>query len=183
MRLRSLLLAALFLAQAPLVVAGAAQAAEDPPPIPPPVEVRALSGCWKGEGTVMGKPVTIALAAAPVVGGAMMLVQADSAAKADPSDTYAAHLLFGGGKTRAGETAAIVGLWADSFGGDGASQGAGRVTADGFEVSYPYGEAAFVNRWVRSGEHLGWSIVMRGAGGKEQAFARYELVQAVCQKG
>ncbi|PVM83103.1 hypothetical protein DDF67_22405 [Caulobacter endophyticus] len=168
------------LAQAPLLAAGGAHAAEDPPPTPPPVEVEALAGCWKGQGTVMGKPVTIALKAAPIVGGAMMLVQADSAAKADPTDAYAAHLLLGGRKTKAGEPAAIVGLWADSFGGDGASQGAGKVTADGFEVTYPYGETAFVNRWVRSGEHLGWSIVMRGAGGKEQGFASYELDRVGC---
>jgi len=178
-----MLAAAMFLAQAPLLAAGAAHAAEDPPPTPPPAQVKALAGCWKGEGTVMGKPVTIALKAAPVVGGAMMLVQADSAAKADPADAYAAHLLFGGGRTRAGEAAAIVGLWADSFGGDGASMGAGKVTADGFEVAYPYGEAAFVNRWVHAGEHLGWSIVMRGAGGKEQGFAAYELNAVECPKG
>ncbi|MDG2531954.1 hypothetical protein [Caulobacter endophyticus] len=154
--------------------------AEDPPPTPPPAQVAALAGCWKGEGTVMGKPVTIALSAKSIVGGAMMLVEAESAAKADPADTYAAHLLFGGRTTKAGEPAAIVGLWADSFGGDGASQGAGRVTADGFEVGYPYGEAAFVNRWARAGDHLSWSIVMRGAGGKEQGFASYELVRAGC---
>lgn len=130
----------------------------------------------------MGKPVTIALSARPIVGGAMMLVEADSAAKADPADTYAAHLLLGGRTTRAGEPAAIVGLWADSFGGDGASEGSGRATADGFEVSYPYGDAAFVNRWARVGEHLGWSIVMRSKGGKEQGFASYELVRAGCEE-
>lgn len=181
MRLPTSFLAALYLAQALLLAAGGAHAAEDPPPTPPPVQVRALSGCWKGEGTVMGKPVTIALKAGPAVGGAMMLVQADSAAKADPADVYAAHLLLGGRKTKAGQPDAVVGLWADSFGGDGASQGAGEVTANGFEVAYPYGEAAFVNRWVRAGKQLGWSIVMRGASGKEQGFASYELDEVECQ--
>ncbi|KSB87626.1 hypothetical protein AS593_04750 [Caulobacter vibrioides] len=179
----ALLLAALFPAWAPLLSAGAAHAAEDPPPTPPPAQVRALAGCWKGEGTVMGKPVAIALAARPVAGEAMFLVEADSAAKADAADVYAAHLLFGGRKTKAAEPAGIVGLWADSFGGDGASMGAGQVTANGFEVSYPYGEAAFVNRWVQAGEHLSWSIVMRGAGGKEHGFAAYELNMVECPKG
>lgn len=164
-------------------MAAAAARAEDPPPAPPPAEVSALAGCWKGEGTVMGKPVSIALAARPIVGGAMMLVEVDSAAKADPADTYAAHLLFGGRATKAGEPIAIVGLWADSFGGDGASQGAGQAAPDGFEVSYPYGEAVFVNRWASAGEHLRWSIVMCGAGGKEQGFASYALVRAECPKG
>jgi hypothetical protein len=166
-----------------ILAANGAAHAEDPPPTPPPAEVRAIAGCWKGEGAVMGKPVTIALKVAPAVGGAMMLVEADSAAKADPADAYGAHLLFGGRTTKAGEPAAIVGLWADSFGGDGASQGAGKVTPNGFEVSYPYGEAAFVNRWVQSGKHLSWSIVMRGDSGKEQGFAAYELTAVVCPKG
>ncbi|MEH0196106.1 hypothetical protein V7S57_09935 [Caulobacter sp. CCNWLY153] len=171
-----------LLALSASMVAAAARA-EDPPPTPPPAEVSALAGCWKGEGTVMGKPVTIALSARPIVGGAMMLVEADSVAKADPADTYAAHLLLGGRTTKAGEPAVIVGLWADSFGGDGASQGAGKVAPNGFEVSYPYGEAAFVNRWARAGEHLSWSIVMRGASGREQGFASYEFVRAGCGKG
>ncbi len=162
------------------MVGATAVRAEDPPPMPPPAEVSALAGCWKGEGAVMGKPVTIALSARPILGGAMMLVEADSKAKADPADVYAAHLLFGGRTAKAGEPAAIVGLWADSFGGDGASQGLGKVAPNGFEVIYPYGDAAFVNRWTRAGEHLSWSIVMRGAGGKEQAFASYELAPAGC---
>ncbi|PLR21070.1 hypothetical protein SGCZBJ_20945 [Caulobacter zeae] len=169
-----------LLALSASMLCAAAARAEDPPPTPPPAQVAALAGCWKGEGMVMGKPVTVALSARPIVGGAMMLVEADSAAKADPADTYAAHLLFGGRTTKAGEPAAIVGLWADSFGGDGASHGAGKVAPNGFEVSYPYGDAAFVNRWARAGEHLSWSIVMRGAGGKEQEFASYELVRAGC---
>ncbi|PXA75230.1 hypothetical protein DMC25_24815 [Caulobacter sp. D4A] len=152
-------------------------------PVGPPGEVRALAGCWSGEGAVMGKPVTIALAVEPVAGDAMMLVEADSRAKADPADAYAAHLLFGGRTTKAGEPAAIVGLWADSFGGDGASMGTGAVAAGGFEVAYPYGASSFVNRWTVKGGKLSWSIVVRDAVGKEQTFASYELAKAACAKG
>jgi len=164
------------------VLSGGVAMAEEPP-VGPPAEVKALAGCWSGEGAVMGKPVTIALAVKPVAGDAMMLVEADSHAKADPADAYAAHLLFGGRTTKAGEPAAIVGLWADSFGGDGASMGTGAVAADGFEVAYPYGRSSFVNRWSHKADKLSWSIVMRDAAGKEQGFASYDLARTACAKG
>lgn len=171
---------ALLLALGPLLVASVAQAAEDPPPTPPPAQVKALAGCWSGKGTVMGKPVAITLAIKPAAGGAMVLVEADSHAQADPADVYAAHLLFGGRAAKDDEPASIVGFWADSFGGDGASMGQGAPTADGFEVAYPYGEAAFVNRWTVAQDKVAWSIVMRGASGKEQDFARYALIRTAC---
>ncbi|MFT4253746.1 MAG: hypothetical protein QM608_14830 [Caulobacter sp.] len=157
-------------------------AVADEAPVGPPGEVRALAGCWGGDGAVMGKPVAIVLAVKPTAGEAMMLVEADSHAKADPADRYAAHLLFGGRAAKAGQPAAVVGLWADSFGGDGASLGTGAVTADGFEVAYPYGASSFVNRWVVKGDRLSWSIVVRGAAGKEQTFATYELTKVVCSR-
>lgn len=171
----------MLLALGSMLVASVALAAEDPPPTPPPAQVKALAGCWSGKGTVMGKPVAITLEARPAAGGAMLLVEAGSHAEADPADVYAAHLLFGGRAVRDGEPASIVGFWADSFGGDGASMGRGASTADGFEVAYPYGDAAFVNRWTVAQDKVAWSIVMRGVSGKEQDFARYELVTTACK--
>ncbi|MBI1684357.1 hypothetical protein [Caulobacter hibisci] len=171
----------LLLASAALVMGGMAFAEEAP--VGPPAQVRALTGCWRGEGAVMGKPVTIALAVKTTAGDAMVLVEADSHAKADPADTYAAHLLFGGRTTKTAEPAAVIGLWADSFGGDGASMGTGAVTAEGFEVAYPYDRSSFVNRWTVKADKVGWTIVVRDAGGKEQAFASYALAKAGCAKG
>lgn len=158
-------------------------AVADEAPVGPPAQVKALAGCWSGEGAVMGKPVTIGLTVGPTAGDAMILVEADSRAKADPADAYAAHLLFGGRTVKAGQPAAIVGLWADSFGGDGASMGAGAVTADGFEVAYPYGASSFVNRWTHKADKLAWSIVVRNAAGKEQTFASYDLAKTTCAAG
>lgn len=172
----------LVLALSPLVLVGAAQAQDAPPP-PPPEAVRALTGCWQGEGAVMGKPVAISLTARGVANDAMIVVEAASQAKADPADTYAAHLLFGGRSTKDGKPASIIGFWADSFGGDGASQGAGSSTADGFEIAYPYGASSFVNHWTLKGERLKWSIAVRGAAGVEQTFASYELAKASCTRG
>jgi hypothetical protein len=70
--------------------------AEDPPPAPIPVAVKALEGCWRGAGEVMGKPVDITLAVKPAGLGTLVTVDADSRAKADPADRYAAHLTLAG---------------------------------------------------------------------------------------
>jgi hypothetical protein len=69
--------------------------AQEPGAVPVPQEVSALAGCWQGTGSVMGKPVSISLAAKPITEGALFLVEADSHAVTDPADRYAAHLIFG----------------------------------------------------------------------------------------
>lgn len=70
--------------------------AQDPAVAVVPAQVRALDGCWQGEGAVMDKPVAITLTTRPITEGAMFLVEAHSHAKSDPTDRYAAHLVFGG---------------------------------------------------------------------------------------
>lgn len=142
---------------------------------PVPQAVRQLEGCWRGAGTVMDKPVTVALSAHPIVLGAMLAVDADSVATADPSDRYVAHLLFGGGK----DAAAVTGFWSDSFGGTMTATGSGTVRADGFEIGYRYGDAMFVNRWQVAGDRLRWEIVAQ-ENGKSQAFASYALEHVAC---
>lgn len=157
-----------------LVLLPVAAAAQDAPKVPP--AIAAIGGCWRGEGAVMGKPVTLALTVYPIVGGAMFAVDAESAATADPADRYAAHLLFGG----AGKDGAILGYWADSFGAAFTATGKGAPTADGFAITYPYPDADFVNQWHRREDGLEWQITAKDKAGKEQLFARYTLRRATC---
>lgn len=163
-----------------LAMAGAARA-EDPPPAPVPAEVAALQGCWRGEGDVMGKAVDIILAAKPVALGTMLTVDADSRAKVDSKDRYAAHLVFGGrgAAPKGSEPAGVSGFWSDSFGGDFTAVGQGAAQPSGFDIAYAYPDASFVNRWRRDGDKLTWTIMAR-SGTKETPFARYELTRTAC---
>ncbi|MCC2975527.1 hypothetical protein LK533_02415 [Sphingomonas sp. PL-96] len=152
-------------------------AAEEPARAPD--AVRQLEGCWQGTGSVLDKPVTIALEVRPVALGAMMAVDARSVATSDPADRYAAHLLFGGGK----DAGQVTGFWSDSFGGSMTATGLGSARADGFEIAYRYSDAMFVNRWRIAGEELGWTILARDVQGKEQPFATYALRRVSCPQG
>ncbi|MBP7704644.1 MAG: hypothetical protein KA105_05105 [Caulobacter sp.] len=160
--------------------------AQEPGAAPVPPAVRALAGCWQGDGQVMGKPVTMTLSAGPVAENALFVVDAKSQATADPTDRYAAHLIFAG-RTRpkdvVGEESAITSFWADSFGGDYTSTGTGAAKPDAFAVSYPYGDQSFVNLWRLAGDKLSWTIVVRDKAGKEETFAAYALTRAACHGG
>lgn len=171
---------ALFWGLALLAMTGAAQA-EDPPPAPIPAPVKALEGCWRGAGEVVGKPVEITLAVRPVALGTALTVDADSRAKADPADRYAAHLVLAGRgpAPKDGPATGVSGFWADSFGGDFTAVGKGEAVPGGFDITYPYPDAAFVNRWRLDGDTLSWSIVAR-SGGKDSPFATYGLSRAAC---
>src|SRR4051812_827770 len=81
--------------------------AQDAPPPQVPAQVTALTGCWRGTGEVMGKPVAIDLTARPVALGAMFLIETESQAKADPADRYAAHLVIGTRAAKAGVPATL----------------------------------------------------------------------------
>lgn len=159
------------------VLMASTAAAEEPARAPD--AVRQLEGCWTGRGEVMGKPVTIAVEARPVALGAILTLDASSVATADPSDRYAAHLVFGGGKG-ADE---VIGFWSDSFGGSMTATGTGSVQPAGFDISYRYSDAEFVNRWRPAGEQLGWTIIARDAKGGEQPFASYDMHRVPCGKG
>ena len=165
-----------------LATAGAARAG-DPPPAPLPAEVRALEGCWRGAGEVMGKSVAITLAARTVALGTMLTVDADSQAKADAADRYAAYLVFGGRSAASKDAAAgamsVSGFWADSFGGDFTAVGQGAAQPGGFDIAYAYPDASFVNRWRRDANHLTWTIVARN-GDKDAPFAHYALTRSAC---
>ncbi|SFJ81555.1 hypothetical protein SAMN03159338_2422 [Sphingomonas sp. NFR04] len=148
---------------------------------PQPAALHAIEGCWQGSGSVMGKPVTLTLRAAPTALGAMIAVDTTSVATADAADRYAAHLVFGWlpakGERLAG---ALTGYWADSFGGAFAAPGEGEAKAEGFEMRYRFGSDTFVNRWRRTAQALEWTIVARDGAGKEQAFADYRLTATPC---
>lgn len=156
--------------------------AQEPGAAPLPQEVRELAGCWKGSGSVMGKPVSISLIAKPITEGALFLVEVDSQAMADPVDRYAAHLIFGGRTARADSTDAanISGFFGDSFGGDFTAVGAGSAHPGGFEVAYAYPDASFVNHWEVAPTTLAWTITAKDAAGAEQPFASYEMARTEC---
>jgi hypothetical protein len=155
--------------------------AEDPPPAPIPAPVKALEGCWRGGGDVMGKPVDMVLTVKPAALGTAITVDADSHAKADPADRYAAHLVLAGRgpAPKDGPATGISGFWADSFGGDFTAVGQGAAVPGGFDITYPYPDAAFVNRWRLDGGKLSWTIVAQ-SGGKDAPFAAYALTRAAC---
>lgn len=174
--LTSLLTSLLFSAAAPAL-------AQDPAPAMVPAAVRALEGCWRGEGVVMDKPVVITLNARPITEGTMFLVETSSQAKADPADRYAAHLVFGGrgAPPKTGEASAISAFWIDSFGGDYTATGAGSAGKTGFEVAYAYPEATFINRWTQTPDRLTWVIVAKSGAAPEQVFASYALMRTTCE--
>lgn len=149
------------------------------PGVPPvPAAVSALAGCWKGEGVVMDKKVSITLTARAVALDAMFTIDSDSAAIGDPSDRYAAHLLFGAGSAK--DSAAVSGFWSDSFGGTFTATGTGSVQPGGFDISYQYPDSLFINRWRLDQAGLRWDISARDANGKEAPFAAYTMTRAAC---
>jgi hypothetical protein len=162
-----------------LSLAGGAASADDAPAAQVPAQVSALEGCWRGDGEVMGKLVTMDLSARPIALGAMFLIEAESQAKADPADRYAAHLVIGAQAPKGAPPATLTSYWADSFGGDYTTTGAGAVREDGFEIAYSYPPASFLNRWTLAGDHLDWKITAR-EDGKEKIFAHYEVVRVSC---
>ncbi|UYY57964.1 hypothetical protein [Sphingomonas sp. S2-65] len=167
---------------AALLAASSAAPAAEPAATPVPASVRALSGCWEGRGEVMGKAVAVAISAYPIVGDAMVAVEAASSAIADPEDQYAAHLILGGGGKQPNKAAEpIVGYWADSFGGAFAASARGESRADGFDMTYQYPDNAYVNRWRIAGDRLTWEIVARSKGGVQKPFAKYALRKGACR--
>ncbi|MEJ2818241.1 hypothetical protein [Caulobacter sp. CCG-8] len=161
------------------VLAAGTAAAQDAPSAPLPAQVKALEGCWRGTGEVMGKPVTLELSARPAALGALFVIETRSQAKADPADRYAAHLVIGAKAPKGAFPATLTGYWADSFGGDYTATGAGAVREDGFELSYSYPPSSFLNRWTLTGDKLAWTITAR-EGDKIQAFAGYQATRAAC---
>ena len=164
-----------------LSLAGGSAWAGTAPSAPIPAQVGALEGCWRGDGEVMGKPVTLALSAKPIALGAMFLIETESQAKADPADRYAAHLVIGAYAPKGSFPAALTGYWADSFGGDYTATGAGAVREDGFELSYSYPPSSFLNRWTVTGDTLDWRITAR-EGDKAQDFAHYTATRVACPR-
>ncbi len=158
---------------------GTAQAGEPGNPAAPP-SVTALSGCWAGTGEVMGKPVKTTLEGRSILLGAMFSVDTESTARDDTADRYAAHLVFGGTMVLPGSRNDITGYWADSFGGAMTSTGTGTSQVGGFDITYAYADAQFVNHWEVQADHIHWSIVAREARKAEQPFADYTLTRVKC---
>ena len=156
--------------------------AQEPEGAPVPLEVKAIAGCWDGSGSVLGKPVAVALNARSITEGALFLVDVDSRALDNAKDRYAAHLIFGGKTAGRDDPDAnnISAFYADSFGGDFTAVGTGSVRPGGFDVAYAYPDAVFINRWTVANETLSWTIVAKAGTAPEEPFAAYTLVRTVC---
>ena len=164
------------------LVAGmlAAGAVQEEGTAPAPETLSAFDGCWEGSGHVMGKPVSTRLEISPVSLGAWKVFEASSVALGDASDRYEAHILVGGA---ASVENGLISYFADSFGGDYASAGKGRITTGGFEAEYGYASATFVNRWQVEGAKVVWTIHARNPTGEESEFATYALDRVACAAG
>ncbi|RKF19185.1 hypothetical protein D6851_11945 [Altericroceibacterium spongiae] len=168
-------------AMAALFTLSSATQAAEPGTAPLPQALLATVGCWSGDGEVMGKPVTIDIAAKPIVQDAMLALDARSTATADPDDKYAAHLIFGAAARQPGApTERITGFWADSFGGAFTATGDGESHPDSFDMTYRYADNAFVNHWHISKNRLTWQIVAQDGEGAEKPFASYSLDRTPC---
>ncbi|PZU66773.1 MAG: hypothetical protein DI540_13650 [Sphingobium sp.] len=167
---------------AALLLAGSAVAkADDASSGSVPTTVRSLAGCWRGEGTVLRKPVTVTLTIRTILLDSMIAVDVDSSAKADAADRYQAHLLFGGDELAADKGRnAISSFWADSFGGGFTATGKGRAHGNGFDVEYRYPDRRYVNQWSREGDHLTWRIISVSGEKISKLFADYALTRVVC---
>ena len=158
-----------------MVAALPAGVAAAEPPLPQGLML--LKGCWRGAGEVEGKPVTMTMAAQPAALDALLLVDADSAAVDDAGDRHVAHLVFAGdGKPGQG----VTGFWADSFGGGYTATGRGKAGPDGFDITYAYPDAAYINEWRVAANRLEWRIFARGSQGSVSIFARYALTKTPC---
>ena len=163
------------------MLAVTASVAAAPGAVPVPDAVIALKGCWLGVGQAVGKPVTVALRSRAILQDAMVVVDVESSALADPRDRYSAHLLFGSARERADEQGDdIMGFWSDSFGGAFTALGRGSSRSDGFDIVYRYPDSDFINRWTLSGDKLTWLIVERTPKRVDKVFATYRLSRAPC---
>ncbi|WP_151199836.1 hypothetical protein [Kozakia baliensis] len=140
-----------------------------------PSVMNGLLGCWQGDGSVMGKPVSITLEGKFILRYAMFSVDIQSQAKANPQDDYAAHLVFGSAPSEA-----LIGIWTDSFGGAYIATGHGATRRDGFDMAYRYPDSTFVNRWNVTKARIAWDIVMSGKDGKTKPFAAYIFHRHSC---
>lgn len=152
-------------------------AAQEEGSAPVPAALAAFEGCWAGTGHVMGKPVVTTLNVKPIALGALKVFDASSTAVEDAGDRYEAHVIVGGTATRED---GVKSYFADSFGGDYTALGEGQVSADGFEVTYRYPTALFVNRWTAAPTKAEWTIVTRDGDGTEAVFAAYDLTRRAC---
>ena len=156
-------------------------AAQMPTSAPIPRPVAALEGCWRGTGEAVGKHVAVALAVRRILDRAMVSVDVESHTLGNDQDRYSAHLVFGGLEPAQAVTKDdVVAFWSDTFGGAYAVMGRGRSLRDGFDVTYNYPDATFVNRWRLEQRGLRWVIVQRDHTGAEKPFATYSLTSAPC---
>ena len=132
-----------------------------------------LEGCWQVQGQVRGKDAASIAKGEWHLGGRYFTLHL----RATTEHPYEAAITFG-----AGETSDDIGsIWSDTFGGlYEPSLGLGGLVQGGFEQTYRFPDALYVNRFeiTTSGWH--WTIVERAPGKPDKLFAEYRLSKRRC---
>ncbi|HEY3812694.1 MAG TPA: hypothetical protein VGL66_05675 [Caulobacteraceae bacterium] len=136
--------------------------------------VNALIGCYAGPGQVRGVATDNTVVIRPYLDGKYLTVAIASRDKNHPYHAVVIIAWAGGRK--------LTSFWTDSFGGEYSAPGSGAVDTDGsLEITYPYPDADFVNRFSRKDGGLSWTIAEKKHGAPETNFASYRLSPAYCE--
>lgn len=137
--------------------------------------VDGLTGCWKAPGQVRGKVATSVARGSWRLGGRYLMLQLRSTT---PKRPYEAAIVYGAGE----KPNEIGSFWMDTFGGlYSPSLGAGEIAADGFQQTYRFPDALYVNSFRRRGHGWRWTITEQATGKPEKLFAQYELTPTSCR--
>jgi hypothetical protein len=153
------------------MTACAAQAAEAPASDPRPPLLRSLDGEWTMTGDVQGEPVTYALAAGPILGGAFTELHMLDLAQ---PPGYEARVFIGWDA----DGATIIAHWLDSFGARfSVPHGVGRIEGNTIEFTVPYADGPFRDTFTFSPASGTWELRIESGrtDGSWAHFARYEL--------
>lgn len=132
-----------------------------------------LEGCWRVQGQVRGKDAASIARGEWHLGGRYFTLHLRAVTK----QPYEAAITFGAGKN-ADE---IGSIWSDTFGGlYEPSLGLGSAVQGGFEQTYRFPDALYVNRFERTANGWHWTIVERAPRKSEKLFAEYRLAKSGC---
>ena len=152
----------------------AAAIAAPVPKTPGLAAVDGLTGCWKVSGQVRGKDATSIARGEWHLGGRYFTLHLRQVT----TRPYEAAITYGAGA----KPDEIGSFWMDTFGGlYEPSLGLGKLTPEGFTLSYRFPDALYVNRFERRGGGWRWTIVEQAAGKTDKGFAEYSLARASCR--
>lgn len=152
----------------------AAAVAAPVPKTPGLAAVDGLTGCWKVSGQVRGKDATSVARGEWHLGGRYFTLHLRQVT----TRPYEAAITYGAGA----KPDEIGSFWMDTFGGlYEPSLGLGKLSPEGFTLSYRFPDALYVNRFERRGRGWHWTIAEQAAGKPDKGFAEYSLAPASCR--